>query len=36
MLCTGGGYTDPETGTLHHDIGGGVVNTETGEFTPTH
>jgi len=36
MPRTGSGYTDPGTGTFYQDSGGGVVNTRTGEFTPTH
>jgi hypothetical protein len=36
MPRTGAGYTDPMNGTFYHDVGGGVVNTRTGEFTPTH
>jgi len=36
MPRTGAGYTDPRTGTFYQDAGGGVVNTRTGEFIPTH
>lgn len=36
MPRTGAGYTDPRTGTFYHNVGSGVVNTRTGQFTPTH
>jgi len=36
MPRTGRGYTDPRTGTFYVDSGGGVVNTRTGKFIPTH
>ena len=35
LFRSGDGYVDPQTGTYHVDVGGGVVNTETGEFSPT-
>ncbi|EGV29598.1 hypothetical protein ThidrDRAFT_3190 [Thiorhodococcus drewsii AZ1] len=36
MPRSGGGYVDPRNGTFYHDVGPGVVNTRTGQFTPTH
>lgn len=36
MPRSGAGYVDPRSGTFYHDVGPGVVNTRTGEFTPTN
>lgn len=36
MPKTGHGYTDPRNGTFYHDVGAGVVNTRTGQFSIKH
>jgi len=35
LFRSGNGYVDPQTGTYHVNVGGGIVNTETGQFSPT-
>lgn len=36
MDTIAGGYNDPRDGTTYAQAAGGVVNTRTGEFSPTH
>ena len=36
MPRSGAGYFDIRDGTFYHDVGPGVVNIKTGEFTPTN
>ena len=36
MDTIAGGYNDPRDGTAYTQAAGGVVNTRTGEFSPTH